>query len=88
MEKETTKAESAIIGTDTLTTVQRPDIVLRLTKENDNMLFTYLFDAKYRINDTQIGGHDVPPPDAIDQMHRYRDAIYYKEDDNDNLKRR
>ena len=46
VEKETTKAESAIIGTDTLTTVQRPDIVLRLTKENDNMLFTYLFDAK------------------------------------------
>ena len=87
VEKETTKAESAIIGTDTLTTVQRPDIVLRLTKENDNMLFTYLFDAKYRINDTQIGGHDVPPPDAIDQMHRYRDAIYYKEDDNDNLKK-
>lgn len=27
VEKETTKAESAIIGTDTLTTVQRPDIV-------------------------------------------------------------
>ncbi len=78
---------SSIDGTETLTTVQRPDIVLRLTKEKDNMLFTYLFDAKYRINDTQIGGMDVPPEDAIDQMHRYRDAIYYNGQGEENLKK-
>lgn len=87
VERETTKAESAINGTDTFTTVQRPDIVLRLTKDSDNMLFTYLFDAKYRINDTRINGHDVPPPDAIDQMHRYRDAIYYNVDGENDIKK-
>ncbi len=87
IEGENTKRESAIDGTETLTTVQRPDIVLRLTKEQDDMLYTYLFDAKYRINDTQIGGHDVPPEDAIDQMHRYRDAIYYNADGEDSIKK-
>ena len=40
---------------------------------------TYLFDAKYRINDRTNEGVDTPPDDAINQMHRYRDAIYYKE---------
>ena len=39
---------------------------------------TYLFDAKYRIADRQ-NGVDTPPDDAINQMHRYRDAIYYKD---------
>lgn len=80
------KEFKSIDGIRTLTTIQRPDIMLRLTKEGDDMLYTYLFDAKYRINDTQMGGHDVPPPDAIDQIHRYRDAIYYSAD-NDKLKK-
>lgn len=26
-----------------------------------------------------MNGVDVPPDDAINQMHRYRDAIYYKD---------
>lgn len=39
---------------------------------------TYLFDAKYRI-DGKVNGVDSPPDDAINQMHRYRDAIYYKD---------
>ena len=30
---------------------------------------------------------DVPPDDAINQMHRYRDAIYYKEYDEGQLKK-
>lgn len=83
-------ASSAISGTNTMTTVQRPDIVLRLSKENDgNMKYTYLFDAKYRIADTDENGnsftnhYDLPPADAIDQMHRYRDAIYYTEEGRD-----
>lgn len=78
---------SAISGTNTITTVQRPDIVLRLSKhEEGGMKFTYLFDAKYRIADADENGncygsgYDVPPVDAIDQMHRYRDAIYYTEE--------
>lgn len=81
VEKATMQRDSSIKGTDTMTTVQRPDIVLRLSKTADSgMKYTYLFDAKYRINDAQIGGQDVPPEDAIDQMHRYRDAIYYTEE--------
>lgn len=71
---------SYIEGTNTLTTTQRPDVVLRITKTEDSgMKYTYLFDAKYRINDNRIAGQDVPPEDAINQMHRYRDAIYYTE---------
>jgi hypothetical protein len=78
VEKEISNKVSFIEDTDSMTTVQRPDIVLSLSKTNDNgMKYTYLFDAKYRINDTPINGNDVPPEDAINQMHRYRDAIYY-----------
>lgn len=63
-----------------LTVPQKPDMVLRLTKwdEDKRMKLTYLFDAKYRI-DGHENGADVPPEDAINQMHRYRDAIYYRE---------
>lgn len=83
-----TESYSAIEDTKTYTTMQRPDIVLRLTKErSDNLVFTYLFDAKYRINDTPIDGMDVPPGEAIDQMHRYRDAIYNAEKGEENLKK-
>lgn len=60
------------------TVPQKPDIVLQLTKDDleRGMNFTYLFDAKYRIEQDRQG-RDVPPDDAINQMHRYRDAIYY-----------
>ncbi len=66
------------------TVPQKPDIVLQLTKDDieKGMKMTYLFDAKYRINDRTIEGVDTPPDDAINQMHRYRDAIYYKENKN------
>jgi len=87
IDDEQTSYPSAIEGTDTLTTVQRPDIVLRLTKQNDDIPYTYLFDAKYRIADARKGGLDVPPVGAINQMHRYRDAIYYTQEGKDNLKR-
>ena len=87
IDDEQTSYPSAIEGTDTLTTVQRPDIVLRLTKQNDDIQYTYLFDAKYRIADAHKGGLDVPPVGAINQMHRYRDAIYYTQEGKDNLKR-
>ena len=63
------------------TVPQKPDIVLQLTKDDieKGMKMTYLFDAKYRINDRTETGVDTPPDDAINQMHRYRDAIYYKD---------
>lgn len=59
------------------TVPQRPDIILRLTKPDVNMglKLTYLFDAKYRMD--KRNNIDTPPDDAINQMHRYRDAIYY-----------
>ena len=70
------------------TVAQKPDIVLQLTKHDlqKNMKMTYLFDAKYRI-DGRVNGVDTPPEDAINQMHRYRDAIYYKEHSKDELKK-
>ena len=79
-----------IADTTSKTTEQRPDIVLRLSKTDDKIQYTYLFDAKYRIRDTSIpqrGGVDVPPVDAINQMHRYRDAIYYTKSSDEKLKR-
>lgn len=75
----------------TTTTEQRPDIVVTIRKP-DGFVLTYLYDAKYRVQDDKNDGEldegadidiaDYPMPDAINQMHRYRDAIYYsmKED--------
>lgn len=78
----------------TMTTEQRPDIIVNIKKANGEVL-TYLYDAKYRVwsdsnlNKTEdwyerdneatelLQGADYPPADAINQMHRYRDAIYY-----------
>ncbi|MCR5380090.1 MAG: restriction endonuclease-like protein [Lentisphaeria bacterium] len=62
---------------------QKPDIILQLTRcfLDSPIKLTYLFDAKYRLNtnNDHDNGFDQPPDDAINQMHRYRDAIYYQE---------
>lgn len=75
----------------TATTDNRPDIVLTIHKP-DGFELTYLFDAKYRVSDDNeftkedkdeintLRAADYPPSDAINQMHRYRDAIYYGSD--------
>ena len=57
---------------------QRPDIVLSIVKGEST--FTYLFDAKYRIWTKGRNGEeiDASPRAAIDDMHRYRDAILYR----------
>ena len=84
------------MGIHTATTEQRPDIVLNISKDSGETVLTYLYDAKYRvINDKKLdkdfeeqdideaivlGGGDYPPTDAINQMHRYRDAIYYSKE--------
>ena len=79
---------TGIDGTKSFTTKQRPDIVLRLTKrQREDIQYTFLFDAKYRISDTHPDDMDIPPSDAIDQMHRYRDAIYYVDPSNQKPKR-
>ncbi|MBD5260459.1 MAG: DUF2357 domain-containing protein [Bacteroides sp.] len=73
----------------TKTVPQKPDIVLRLTKneQEHGIKLTYLFDAKYRIDGKDSSGVDTPPEDAINQMHRYRDAIYYSENNGTDLKK-
>lgn len=89
-DESTVSATTDIAETTSKTTEQRPDIVLRLSKKEDSVQYTYLFDAKYRIRDTTIprsGGVEVPPVGAINQMHRYRDAIYYTKSNDDKLKR-
>lgn len=48
---------------------------------------TYLFDAKYRIDKKDENDVDLPPEDAINQMHRFRDAIYYRDYDSKQLKK-
>lgn len=72
-------ADTSIDHTYSFTVPQKPDIVLQLTRRDIETGFklTYLFDAKYRIGDADAKGVDTPPDDAINQMHRYRDALYY-----------
>ena len=70
---------------------QKPDILLEITlPEPSNKRFIWLFDAKYRIKtrktedeDTDIETTDWVPDDAINQMHRYRDALIRLEGTND-----
>lgn len=89
--KNTDKGNSDIGMKDLVvrTVPQKPDIVLQLTKNDlqEGMKMTYLFDAKYRIDGKDKNGVDVPPEDAINQMHRYRDAIYYKDYQSNTLKK-
>lgn len=89
---KSTEHENKSVGIKDLvvpTVSQKPDIVLQLTKSDlqEGMKLTYLFDAKYRIDGKDKNGVDVPPEDAINQMHRYRDAIYYKDYQTDSLKK-
>lgn len=61
-----------------LTGVQKPDIVLRISRQNWPDLIIVL-DAKYRIDSSdeyrRTFGITGPPVDAINALHRYRDAI-------------
>jgi predicted component of viral defense system (DUF524 family) len=68
---------------------QEPDIVLEVTlpkvgESDEEKQFIWLFDAKYRIKTEKkrfddskenIAAIDYAPDDAINQMHRYRDAL-------------
>ena len=74
------------------TTPQKPDNVLSLTKrgfgrkserkKENEKLYEYVFDAKYRIGadpdyKQRHNGLEGPKEDDINTMHRYRDAIVY-----------
>lgn len=59
------------------TTKQRPDIFLEATFDDGEKL-RWIFDAKYRIVDNDApDAFDEAPDDAINQMHRYRDALIH-----------
>lgn len=67
------------------TVAQKPDNVLRLEKKGASVDYEYVFDAKYRINAApegslyrQMYGAPGPQEDDINTMHRYRDAIVYR----------
>ena len=74
---------------------QEPDIVLEVTLPKPNSKrFIWIFDAKYRIKTKQgrydednIDTTDFVPDDAINQMHRYRDALIHinKESQSDSI---
>ena len=83
-EKDSLKMDNIYVPT----VAQKPDIVLQLTKHDyqRDIKLTYLFDAKYRI-EGRVNDVDTPPDDAINQMHRYRDAIYYRENKSKDLKK-
>jgi hypothetical protein len=68
---------------DSVTTRQKPDNILSLEKENSNVHYKFIFDAKYRVNpayqDSSYANRykGIPGPEeaTINTMHRYRDAI-------------
>ncbi len=68
------------------TVTQRPDNVLTLSKKGGESDYEYVFDAKYRINPAlpesdyynSISHKPGPEVDDINTMHRYRDAIVYR----------
>lgn len=68
------------------TGIQQPDNVLQLTKRDAGTEYTYVFDARYRINPalpgteyhSTVAPHPGPEVSDINTMHRYRDAIVYQ----------
>ena len=67
----------------TLTGVQKPDIIIEVNHGLQPSTILVL-DAKYRLTDRDTYGREIPPQppvDAINALHRYRDAIYLNEKD-------
>ena len=65
---------------------QKPDVLLEVTFPNDKKCI-WLFDAKYRIktkndqyDNDDVDKLDFVPDDALNQMHRYRDALIHIND--------
>jgi predicted component of viral defense system (DUF524 family) len=68
------------------TVSQRPDSILTLHKANSDVAYRYVFDAKYRIDPALPGTRyreqyhkPGPQEDDINTMHRYRDALVYRQ---------
>lgn len=73
------------LGMKSSTIPQRPDNIFSITKDESNLSYNYIFDAKYRINMAHKGSRyktmyllPGPEEDDINTMHRYRDAIIYQ----------
>ena len=66
------------------TTNQKPDILLEAEFPSGETV-RWIFDAKYRISPDQHEV-DLAPDDAINQMHRYRDALIYIHEKTDHWK--
>lgn len=65
----------------TITGVQKPDIIIEVNRGQRPSTILVL-DAKYRLVDKDTYGNSIkpqPPVDAINALHRYRDAIYLTE---------
>lgn len=69
------KPKSQLNSIYSWSTVQKPDIVLQVSFPDGEKVH-WIFDAKYRIDsNSSTFGKDLVPEDAINQMHRYRDAL-------------
>jgi predicted component of viral defense system (DUF524 family) len=71
-------------GIHSYTVSQKPDIVLEATWNGSTAprRLLWVFDAKYRVktsnddrDDSRSLNNPLVPPDALDQMHRYRDSL-------------
>jgi hypothetical protein len=68
---------------DSITTNQKPDNILSLSKNDSDNQYKFIFDAKYRLNNAEEGTgygkryNGIPGPEEsdINTMHRYRDAV-------------
>ncbi|PUU88390.1 MAG: hypothetical protein CI947_1948 [Halanaerobium sp.] len=68
---------------DGITTNQKPDNILSLSKNDSEHQYKFIFDAKYRLNNAEEGTRygekydQIPGPEEsdINTMHRYRDAV-------------
>ncbi len=68
-------------GRKVFTYNQRPDYSIEFKKKGFEKPFWYLFDAKYRFDESSESDNNFynVPQDAIGQLHRYRDAILHTE---------
>jgi len=73
------------LGMKSGTIPQRPDNIFSITKDEKDLSYNYIFDAKYRVNFADEGSdykkrYSLPGPQEsdINTMHRYRDAIIYE----------
>jgi predicted component of viral defense system (DUF524 family) len=71
-------------GKKVFTYNQRPDYSIEFKKKGFEKPFWYLFDAKYRFDESSESKNNFynVPQDAIGQLHRYRDAILHTEPTN------